>query len=148
MRAVKEALTELPKHSDSEHPLAFEDLLANSGQLFLDKYGELINSNRSSQLAIRDALESILKRIERDNLFAPIRLFPFIRSHEIEGPRTVSVDPRVMFGRPVISGTRIPTAEIRSRVDAGDTIEALAEDFGIETARIKDAIVYESRLAA
>ena len=148
MHAVKGAIKELQKHSSSQHPLAYEDLVAGAGELFLEKYGELISLTRSGQIALRAAMQAFLERIDRGPGFAPIRLYPFIRSLEYEGPRTVTVDPRVAFGRPVITGTRIPTAEVRSRIDAGESLEEVAKDFGQEKSKIEDAIIYERGLAA
>jgi len=148
MQAVKAALNELQKHSKSDHPLAYEDLFAGAGDLFLEKYGDLISLTKSGQIALRATLQAFLKRIDRGAGFAPLRLYPFIRSMEFEGPRTVTVDPRVAFGRPVITGTRIPTAEVRSRIDAGESLEEVAEDFGQEKSKIEDAIIYERGLAA
>ncbi len=148
MTAVRGALLELERRSPVEHPLAYENLLAGAGDVFLEKYGQLISLTNSGQVAIRIALEAFLTRVERDQHFAPVRLYPFIRSTEIEGRRTVAVDPRVSFGRPVLSGTRIPTAEIRGRVDAGETPEEVAADLDQEITTIQDAIVYEQGLAA
>jgi uncharacterized protein (DUF433 family) len=148
MQAVKAALKELQKHSSGPHPLAYEDLFAGAGDLFLEKYGDLISLTKSGQIALRAALQAFLKRIERGPGFVPLRLYPFIRSLEYEGPKTVTVDPRVAFGRPVITGTRIPTAEVRSRIDAGESLEEVAEDFGQEKSKIEDAVIYERGLAA
>jgi uncharacterized protein (DUF433 family) len=148
MSAVKTALDELARHSRADHPLAYEDLLAGAGELFLDKYGQLISLTRSGQIAMKATLAAFLQRIERGVRFAPIRLYPFIRALESDGPRTILVDPRVAFGRPVIAGTRIPTSEVRSRIDAGETISQVAEDFEQDEEKIQDAILYERGLAA
>jgi uncharacterized protein (DUF433 family) len=136
------------EHSFSMQAVKAEDLFAGAGDLFLEKYGDLISLTKSGQIALRAALQAFLKRIDRGPGFVPLRLYPFIRSLEYEGPKTVTVDPRVAFGRPVITGTRIPTAEVRSRIDAGESLEEVAEDFGQEKSKIEDAIIYERGLAA
>jgi uncharacterized protein (DUF433 family) len=43
--------------------------------------------------------------------------------------RLIASDPRVFGGQPVIAGTRIPVHTVAERLDAGDTLEVLAEDY-------------------
>ncbi len=53
------------------------------------------------------------------------------------------IDPRIAFGRPTIVGRGITTAVLVARIDAGETVEVLAEDYGLEPSQIEGAIVYE-----
>ena len=53
------------------------------------------------------------------------------------------IDPTVSFGRPVVAGSGITTSVLVQRVDAGESIEHLAHDYGIEPRLIEDAIVFE-----
>jgi uncharacterized protein (DUF433 family) len=43
--------------------------------------------------------------------------------------RLIASDPRIFGGQPVIAGTRIPVRTVAERLDAGDTIDVLAEDY-------------------
>jgi uncharacterized protein (DUF433 family) len=43
----------------------------------------------------------------------------------------------------VIAGTRITTAEIAGRVNAGDVVEKVAEDFDLTTRQVTDGILFE-----
>lgn len=43
--------------------------------------------------------------------------------------RLIASDPHVFGGQPVIAGTRIPVHTVAERLDAGDTLEVLAEDY-------------------
>src|SRR5919109_4625672 len=43
--------------------------------------------------------------------------------------RFITSDPHVFGGQPVIAGTRIPVHTVAERLDAGDTLEVLAEDY-------------------
>ena len=69
-------------------------------------------------------------------------------SLEAESPEFISIDPRVRFGKPCISGTRIPTAIILERHQAGDSIDLLAKDYGRNGEEIEEAIRYEGRIAS
>lgn len=43
--------------------------------------------------------------------------------------RFIASDPHIFGGQPVIAGTRIPVHTVAERLDAGDTIDVLAEDY-------------------
>ena len=47
------------------------------------------------------------------------------------------------FGRPVISRRGISTAAIVERVNAGETEEEIAKDYGLDYEEVKEALVYE-----
>lgn len=143
IRHVKRALNELGKHQPPAHPLAFEDFLTDGADLFTERFGRLINLNRASQITMCEAFIAHLKRIERAGIDGPVRFFPFIRSHDVRGSRTVSISPQVVFGRPVVAGTRVTTAEIAGRVNAGDMVEKVAEDFDLSSQQVKDAMLFE-----
>jgi uncharacterized protein (DUF433 family) len=143
MQAVRQALQELPRHSDAEHPLAFEDLLTGENQVFLEKYGQLINLNRSGQLRAREWLAGHLARVKRD-AFGPVALFPMFPQRELASPETVECDPEVMLGQPVIAGTRILTSVVASRYNSGESPRRIAEDLHQSEEKILDAIRFEA----
>ncbi|MBI5441113.1 MAG: DUF433 domain-containing protein [Deltaproteobacteria bacterium] len=62
---------------------------------------------------------------------------------EGETAAPVTVDPRVAFGRPVITGTGISTAVIAIFVRAGDRIEAIAEDYDLSPEQVEAAVTFE-----
>ena len=148
MQKVRTALRVLGKIAPSEHPLAHESFSTNGADLFVEKYGHLINLSRGGQLALREALEAYLTRIVRDQKGLAIQLFPFVHSDSANEPRLVSVDPRVSFGRPVVAGTGIATAVVAGRFNAGDSLDDIASDYDVAPNLIEAAVVYESREAA
>ncbi len=100
---------------DSAGELRLAGLVTDGTDIFVEELGELVNLNQEGQRAMRALLEAHLKRIERDEAGLAIRLFPFTGRPSPDAARLVSIDPRVAFGRPVIAGTRVPTAEIAER---------------------------------
>lgn len=132
----------------SEHPLAIQEFESDGLNLFIEKFGQLINMSQSGQLAMRAILEAYLRRIERDPLGFPCRLYPFTRKGTPDEPRVVVIDPYVSFGRPVLVGTGVPTAVIADRYKAGESIESLADDYGRNRLEIEDAIRSELQLEA
>lgn len=118
-----------------------EDLRTHAGDVFLEHYGKLIKLNASGQLAMRRLLEEHLKRVEWDRWNFPIRLYPFVSS--VSTSRPIAIDPTIAFGRPVLVRVGISTGTITERLDSGETVEALAKDYGLEPAEIEQAAVYE-----
>ncbi|HEX8319818.1 DUF433 domain-containing protein [Longimicrobium sp.] len=142
LHAVRSALDYAENKLGIEHVLLSDSLLTGAGEVFLDHYGHLISLSRSGQIAIRRVLEMYLRRVERDDRHIPLRLFPFLSEAQIES-QSVVIDPRISFGRPIINGSGITTSILVRRVDAGETVEHLAHDYGLSADKIADALVFE-----
>lgn len=52
----------------------------------------------------------------------------------------VTTNPQICFGRPVITGTRIPVEELADRFLAGDSLAILAEDFAQPPRKIEEGL--------
>jgi uncharacterized protein (DUF433 family) len=125
-----------------ERLLLHKDLHAHAGEVFLDKYGELLNLSASGQLAMRRLLAEHLKRVEWDQRQFPMRLYPFI-SGESSSNKPIAIDPTIAFGHPVVLRTGVSTNAIAERLDAGESVIELAEDYGLTAAEIEEAVLYE-----
>jgi len=145
---IRRALNYLERTFSSRHPLADQRFQTDGADLFIERYGQLIALTREGQLAMRNMLEAYLKRIDRDEDGLPARLYPFTRKRELDEPKAVVIDPRVSFGRPVLAGTGVKTAVIAERFKAGDDWNTLAEDYGLSTLQIQEAIRCELSLEA
>ena len=145
---IREAINYLRKHFSSKHPLAEQRFETDGIDLFIDKFGQLINVTQSGQIALRDLLNAHLHRIEHDATGTAVRLYPFTRKRDLSEPRSVVIDPHISYGRPVLVGTGIPTAAIAERYKAGESIDELAEDYGRSRNEIEEAIRCELWLEA
>jgi len=145
MSKIRQAVDELKRQYPSPHPLIDQPMLTDGRSIFVEELNALVNLNRHGQRAMPELLFTYLKRIERDAAGLAIRLYPFTRKPAENAPRIISIDPRVAFGRPVIAGTRIPTAEIAERYKAGDTVEELLAEYGASPEQIHEAIRCELR---
>jgi uncharacterized protein (DUF433 family) len=152
LEKVRTAVRYLAKQFPSPHPLADQEFVTDGMNLFVSKFSQLINISQEGQLAMREILHAHLHRIERDLQGLPIRLYPFTRKRDLvqhgEEPRAVVIDPRISFGRPVLAGTGIPTAVIAERYKAGESVDALADDYGRQRFEIEEAIRCELWLEA
>lgn len=140
LSAVREALDYARRELNVTDLLASKQLYATPGQLFLDRYGQLINLNRAGQLGIKAMLDGLVRRIDWERNL-PCRFFPPLPNRaEV---RTVVIDPRVSFGRPVIARLGVSTGVIVDRVNAGESPKDLATDYGATPDEIMDALAYE-----
>lgn len=145
---VRGAVEYLEGQLDSRHPLAEQKFVTDGVDLFVEQFGRLVNISREGQLAIKELIQTYLRRIERDSAGFPIRLYPFTRERKPDEPKTIVIDPYISFGRPVLAGTGIATMIIAQRYKAGESIEELAEDYGRPTSDIQEAIRSELWLNA
>ena len=148
LNKVREALDFIDEKFMISHPLAREDFRTNGVDLFIERYGELINASSGGKKELKKALNAHLERIEPDDSGLAIKLYPFTRSHEAENPRLIVIDPRIAFGRLAIAETGIPTDILKERYWAGDSIEELAEDYDCDRLAIEEAIRCELPVAA
>ena len=116
--------------------------------LFVEHYGKLVNISQNGRIAMREVMGAALKRIERDNLGIPIKLFPFTRSTIANAPAMIVIDPRLSGGRPVLTGTGLATEIIAERYKAGESVSELAEDYERGADEIEEAIRCELQSAA
>ena len=146
---VRKALGYVQRQFRVEHPLIGQAFQTDGLDLFVERYGELINASREGQRAMKEIIGVYLERIEWDASGLPVKLYPFTRDTRAESapasdPRVVVMNPAVSFGRPVIAGTGIPVSSIYERYKAGDSVDALARDFRLETGAIEEAIRCEA----
>ena len=122
--------------------LLHKDLRTDAGEVFLDKYGELLSLSASGQLAMRRLLAEHLKRVEWDERQFPIRLYPFT-STEVASSKMIAIDPTIAFGRPIVVRAGVSTGTIAERLDAGESVADLADDYSLTKAEIEEAVLYE-----
>ena len=148
-KAIRHLRSEIvgPEHL---HPLLALDLHTDGFDVFIEHLGELVSiARRPGQGAIREVFEAHLKRIDKDpNEGTTLRLFPFVRPYEsasdaFDQPKTVTIDPLISFGRPVLAGTRVPTEELANRWSAGEEIDSIAADLNLEPTAIEEALRYQ-----
>lgn len=142
IRELRTAINYAERRLNIERLLLSKDLSTHAGSLFLAKYGELINLTASGQLAMRKLLGEHLKRVEWDDWKFPVRLYPYLAS-ESTVLRPIAIDPGIAFGRPVVLRAGVSTEAIAERIDAGETVDALAEDYDLRPEEIEEAVLYE-----
>jgi uncharacterized protein (DUF433 family) len=120
------------------HPLIDQEFATDGVTLFIEHLGKTLDASAGGQIVLN--FYAYLNRLDRVNNIVA-RLWPFTRSTTDEAsPRSVFIDPRISFGRPTLIKCNVPTCEIADRFQAGETAEALAEDYGCDVADINEGL--------
>ena len=143
MQNLKTALGAAQEKFGINNLLLSPQLKTGAGQLFLDRYSELINLSKSGQYAMKRILEAHLERVEYDASKLPLRFYPFLSNDHIESRKVIVIDPLIAFGKPVVARRHISTCVIVDRIDAGEAIQDVADDYGLDLQDVNDAILYE-----
>jgi uncharacterized protein (DUF433 family) len=139
---LRKAIGYAEKKLKVERLLLSPELRTHAGQVFLDRYAELINLSASGQLALRKVFEDHLRRVDWDEWKFPVRLYPYVDAAQRTAERPIAIDPQVAFGRPIVLRAGISTEAIADRIDAGESVEALAEDYDLTRDEIEQAVMY------
>lgn len=142
MPNIRKALDYVRRRLKEKRPLLTERFLTDGVDLFLDKYGQLVAVSKDGQLAMRAIMMDSLRHVRRDSQGMPNKLYLFT-APAAKPAAEIAIDPRIAFGNPVLDGTGISTAILAQRYKAGDSIDELAEDFGLSRDAVEQAIRYE-----
>lgn len=145
MQTVRKALDYVERRLRVDRPLIQKVFLTDGVSLFLEEYRELVTVSAEGQLACRKLLEGSLKRVDRDLNGLALRVCPWVNSPD--EPKHILIDPKRAFGKPIVSGTGIPTNIIVERFRAGDSIAHLAEDYRLTPEQVETALRWETRAA-
>jgi uncharacterized protein (DUF433 family) len=147
MPAIRKALDYVKRRFKWKRPLIEQSFRTDGVGLFIEHYGQLIEASADGQTIMRQVLEAHLERLEWENR-SVARLYPFTRARDLHSPKSVIIDPRYSFGRPVLAGAYIAIEVIVDRYKAGESIDELAEDYGCARLEIEEAVRCELGLQA
>lgn len=95
---------------------------------------------RNGQYVFRQVIERYLRRITYDDTYASRILLPQYEVAEI------AVDPEINFGKPFFTHTGTPLQVVRDLLQAGETVEAIADDFDLPIDQVTEAAQREGFL--
>lgn len=146
LQKVRRSLRFVERELGVDRPLIRQEFYTDGVGLFVKNYTELLNVSQSGQLEWSQLLQGAVQRVERDVHGLASALFPWI--NRPEEPRDIEIDPLRAFGRPVVAKTGIPTESIAERFRAGESIQTIARDFGLNPNRVEAAVRWESHVPA
>ena len=154
LQRIRPALNHLQRQIGVEHALASRKLYTDGAELLFD-YGEAdtgpsVNSVvrhlvvvRSGQRVFADVVQDYLQRIEygADGYAALIHLPAYSHAQ-------VVADPTRSFGAPIFERGGARVDDVLQRFWAGDSLDALAAEFGVPLDQLEDVLRVASRRAA
>jgi len=141
---IRKALDFVKVQFGWNRPLIQQEFKTDGVRLFIEKLDNLVEASAGGQIVMREVMVH-LERLEWENNLVA-RLYPFTRPNPLDAPKSVIIDPKFAFGRPILKDSRIATAVIAERYKAGESITALAEDYGCSHLEIEEGIRCELRL--
>ena len=142
MRYVREAIDIAQNKHGIGRLLIHKNFRYGNMGLFIEEYPRLISLTLSGQISIRDLLIEHLDRIEYDDEGFPRLFYPNLVIHTEK--RYIQINPFVSFGRATVKTRPVSTQAIVSRIDAGENVEFVANDYEIKKEEVEAAIYYES----
>jgi uncharacterized protein (DUF433 family) len=141
---IRKSLKFVEQRFGWERPLIQQEFKTDGVGLFIDHMGKLVEASAEGQIVMREVIAH-LDRIEWEKSLA-VRIFPFTRAGTNDSPKNVFIDPRYAFGRPILRESGIATSVIAGRYKAGESIQALAKDYGCSQLEIEEGVRCELRL--
>jgi uncharacterized protein (DUF433 family) len=145
LAAVREALDVAERQFGIKRLLIHRDFRFAPKELFLRQYADLVTLSKGQQIVMGKVLEMYLRRVEYDASGHPNLFYPLTRgTMAADSPKIIALSPLISFGRPVILRCGISTPAIYSRIDAGESLEHVRDDYGLTDEEIEEALLYEA----
>jgi uncharacterized protein (DUF433 family) len=138
LQSIRTAMEFVAERFGHTRPLIEQHFETDGAALFVEHLGRIVDASAGGQI-VMDTIHAYFKRLDRVNNVVT-RFWPFTRSSIEDSPRSVFIDPRISFGRPSLVKCNVPTVEVAARYKAGDSIQALAEDYGCEPLDIEEGL--------
>jgi uncharacterized protein (DUF433 family) len=147
MQYIRKALVHARLESKSDHPLIDEKMLAfDCLALYMRGRGRrtshVIALGEQRPLYIPEVVDTWGKRIIADSKGRTKQIFPWRFAANDDVSRPVSLEPDVLSGTLVVTGTRIPVKVLQGRNQAGESPEHLAKDYGVDLEIVKQALAH------
>ena len=142
-QTIRRSMRNARKMFRSQHPLQRADAVKKCWRdLVYDKPARGASprtvtslSQKPGQEIIEEVANMFAERIETGKF-----IFPWRFAATDHQSRPVSMNPRIMSGRLVITGTRIPVTVLWGRKRAGMNTEEIAKDYGLDPGIVEKAL--------
>ena len=142
---IRDALTMAQTEYKIDHLFLHKAFRYEKGcEFFIERFGQLASLSQSRQMVLRDVVQQYLKRIKYDRKGLAAELFLTTKRSGVAGPKLISCNPEISFGRPVVTRLGIRTAAIVSRVYAGESRDHIIADFRLTPDEFDEAYYLEA----
>lgn len=147
--SIRKILYELRKKTRMERPLIHRPLAVlpefKSLVAMVPGKGKTLHVDvaHDQNLVFDDFVHTMGMRIRRDSKGKPVRIYPGKDADSEDMP--VSMDPDVMSGELVVTGTRIPAKMILAKKLSGKTAEEIADSYRLDRDLIRKVLQHFER---
>jgi uncharacterized protein (DUF433 family) len=151
LRSLKGIVANAKKETRLERPLVQADLKVLFRNLIIEKPArgrqprQMIDVAHHRNLVFPDFVDQLGKRILRDRENSPLRIYPWRLITLSDESRPVSMDPDVVSGRLVVTGTRIPVRILLGKKLAGKSTKEIAHSYRISVDSVQKALQHIGR---
>lgn len=147
LQTVRKAAAVAQGEFDTKYPLASRRIYVEGARIFASVDAETegiveLRHGKTRQIQWAEVFEPVMKEVTFDPQTALTDTWWPLGTH-----RPVVLDPAIMFGAPVIAGSRVRTTSAAAMARTS-TIEVTAGAFGIEVEGVEAAVEFEHYLAA
>jgi uncharacterized protein (DUF433 family) len=145
MRSLQRIIADAKKLTGLKRPMIDADLKVVLSSLVFDNARQMIDVAHGGNLVFPEFVDQLGQRILRDRQRGPSKLYPWRLVAANDDSRPVSMDPNVLSGRLVVTGTRIPVAVLLGKSLRGRSEEDLASAYGLDKELVRKALLHIDR---
>jgi uncharacterized protein (DUF433 family) len=148
-KAVRRIIAELRRKTRMERPLLYRELSVipefQSVVATIPDKGTRVHVDvaHSQNLVFDEFVQTMAMRVTRDSKGRPVRIYPGCDAASADTP--VSMDPDVMSGELVVTGTRIPAKMILAKQLSGKSAEEIADSYHLDRDLIRNVLQHFER---
>ncbi len=141
VQKIYKARKEISKLYGTKFPFALPSIASHGRHVWYEYLDTIFRADGKHQGALKEIIKPFLEKIEFEAGGAK-RFFPLGKGHY------VIVDPKIQFGQPTISGTRIPIETIYQLRNGGEKPESISRLYRIPLEAVNDVEEFYSKAAA
>lgn len=140
MQKIRIGIDYLAEQYGSPHPLLGHEFFTDGRNLFIKRVLETVNISKKGQLAFKEIVDAHLDRLVNDKSGWPTQVYPV--RHQDTTKRPIVIIPTVGGGQPITPRKGIRVTVLLNRKKAGESYQQIAEDYGLTTSEVEEAVQY------
>jgi uncharacterized protein (DUF433 family)/DNA-binding transcriptional MerR regulator len=145
-RKAREILQRAKQETQTAYPLLDKNIKVLFRHIVHDRPAKgrlprhVVDLSQYPQLVIPQVVDLFATRFKRNRKGEMDQIFPWRFYKPGDESTPVTLDPQILSGRLVITGTRVPVKVVWERQNAGEDVPVLAKDYGLPEQAITDAL--------
>jgi len=151
LQSLRQVVENAKRETKLKRPLIDGDLTVVFSNLVFEKPARgkqprrFIDLAHYRNLVFPELVDILGKRVLRDRKNSPYRLYPWRLLRTEDDSQPITIDPKIMSGRAVITGTRVPVSALVGLAHSGKTAEQIATSYNLNQEVVRKAIQHIER---